>query len=189
MVKCSLQGFAMSTTSKLGYPEYVCFPDDGKRHEIVDGDHYMNPAPSTYHQTVPKRLMVDLYLQIESNGRGQIFYAPTDLQLTDFDIVQPDLLVVLNERVRHITPTKIKCVPHLVVEIISPSNETYDRVLKKQLYERTGVPEYWVVDPSEHVVEQFLLQSGQYKLVGREQAAVTFMGVDEGITVDLSKVW
>ena len=179
----------MSSTSKLGYPEYVCFPDDGKRHEIIDGDHYMNPAPSTYHQTVSRRIHFDLYQQIELNDLGVVYYAPTDLQLTDFDIVQPDLVVVLNERVQQITPTKIKCVPHLIVEIISPSNATYDRVLKKQLYERTGVPEYWVVDPAEHVVEQVLLKSGKYLLASREQAAVTFRGVDEGISVDLTKVW
>ena len=181
----------MSTTSKkkLGYPEYVCFPDDGKRHEIIDGDHYINPAPSTYHQTVSRRIHFDLYQQIELTELGVIFNAPTDVQLTDFDIVQPDLVVVLNDRVRQITPTKIKCVPHLAIEIISPSNPTYDRVLKKQLYERTGVPEYWVVDPGDHFVEQYILKVGEYQPARREESAITFNGIDGGITVDLTKVW
>ena len=55
---------------KLGYAEYVLYPDDGNRHEIIDGDHYMNPAPSTYHQTISKRLQHHFYTKIELAGLG-----------------------------------------------------------------------------------------------------------------------
>ncbi len=93
---------------KLGYREYVCFPEDGRRHEIIDGEHVVNPAPDIYHQTLSRRIQFQLYTQIELRGLGQVFNAPTDLQLSDSDIVQPDLIIVLS-RVRNIiTPKKIK---------------------------------------------------------------------------------
>jgi hypothetical protein len=110
--------------AKLGYREYCCFPDDGRRHEIIDGDHVMTPAPSTTHQTVSKRLQHQLYTQIELSDRGLVFNAPVDVQLTEYDIVQPDLVVVLKvpvDRTRMITHTKINGVPDLIVEILSPS--------------------------------------------------------------------
>ena len=80
---------------KLGYQEYACFPADGQRHEVVDGEHIVNPAPDTYHQTLSRRIQFQLYTQIELPGRGVVFDATTDLQLSHFDIVQPDLIVVL----------------------------------------------------------------------------------------------
>lgn len=79
---------------RLGYREYVCFPDDGRRHEIIDGEHVVNPAPDTYHQTLSRRIQFQLYTQIELEQLGQIFDAPTDLQLSETDIVQPDLILV-----------------------------------------------------------------------------------------------
>ena len=129
----------------------------GRRHEIIDGDHYLNPAPATYHQRLSGRIHFQLYEQIDLPRIGEVYCAPTDVQLTDHDIVQPDLIVVLNERKAIITPTKIKGVPDLVVEILSESMIKNDRVLKKELYERVGIPEYWIVDLEEHLVDQFVL--------------------------------
>ena len=176
------------STSKLGYQHYVCFPDDGRRHEIIDGDHYMNPAPATYHQRLSRKIHFQLYEQIELQGLGEVYNAPTDVQLTDHDIVQPDLIVVLNDRRIIITPTKIKGVPHLVVEILSDSTAKNDRVLKKELYERVGVPEYWIVNPEEHVVDQFVLANEGYAhrgAYGEQLLAATISNV----TVDLTQVW
>ena len=173
--------------AKLGYREYCCFPDDGRRHEIIDGDHYVNPAPSTYHQTVSRRLQHQLYTQIELTGRGVVYNAPCDVQLTDHDIVQPDLVVVLTSRMQMITPTKIKGVPDLLVEILSPSTASNDATLKKQLYERVGVAEYWIVDPDNHTVEQFVLADGRYE--GRPAADAIPVSILEGVAVRLADVW
>jgi Uma2 family endonuclease len=173
--------------AKLGYREYCCFPDDGRRHEIIDGDHYVNPAPSTYHQTVSRRLQHQLYTQIELTGRGVVYNAPCDVQLTDYDIVQPDLAVVLTSRMQMITPTKIKGVPDLLVEILSPSTASNDATLKKQLYERVGVAEYWIVDPDNHTVEQFVLTDGRY--ARRPDAGLIPLSILEGVAVRLADVW
>ncbi len=63
---------------RLTYAEYALLPDDGNQHEIIDGVHFMNPAPSTYHQTVSRRIQFALYQQVELTGLGQVFNAPTD---------------------------------------------------------------------------------------------------------------
>jgi Uma2 family endonuclease len=173
--------------AKLGYAEYCCYPDDGRRHEIIDGDHYVNPAPSTYHQTVSRRLQHQLYTQIELQGRGVVYNAPVDVQLTDHDIVQPDLVVVLAARTRMITPTKIKGVPDLVVEILSPSTASNDLALKRQLYERTGVAEYWIADPDNHTLTQLVLVDGRY--ADRPTGDEVRLSVLEGVTVRLAEVW
>ena len=172
--------------ARLGYPEYCCLPDDGRRHEIIDGDHYMTPAPSTTHQTVSKRLQYQLYTQMELAGRGLVFTAPVDVQLTDHDIVQPDLVVVLEDRAGMITHTKIVGAPDLVVETLSPATAAIDTTLKKKLYERTGVGEYWIADPENLRVEQFRLEDGRYRLLPPNDPLTAFAG---GLRVRLADIW
>ena len=173
---------------KLSYREYIGFPADGRRHEVIDGEHVVNPAPDTYHQTLSRRIQFQLYTQIERPGLGVVFDAPTDLQLSDFDIVQPDLIIVLRDKRTIITPTKIKGVPDLIVEILSPSSSHQDRVLKKELYRKSAVPEYWVVDPEDHAVEQFVLGNEEYSLLGRHSDEIAVQSLDQ-IRVNLGEVW
>ncbi len=173
---------------KLGYAQYACFPDDGRRHEVIHGVHYVSPSPTTYHQTLSRRLHFQLYGPIELNGLGEVYNAPTDLQLTDHDIVQPDLIVVLNRLPRIITPTKIRGVPDLVVEILSESTEQNDRVLKKELYEECRVPEYWIVDPADHAVLQYVLQDDTYPPPTHCTDEIKLTVVDD-VRVDLTRVW
>jgi Uma2 family endonuclease len=173
-------------TTKLTYDDYVLFPNDGKRHEIINGRHYMNAAPSPRHQAVSRHIHAQLYQQIEQQGLGEVIYAPIDVQLSETDVVQPDLVVVLKEN-RIITTTKIKGVPELVVEILSKSTCDYDRQLKKQLYEQAGIPEYWIVDPENQSINQFKLHEGLKYQVNTVSNEIVFDRT--GATVDLSKVW
>jgi len=176
-----------SAIRKLGYADYAAIPGDGRRHEIIDGEHYVNPAPNLYHQAVSKRLQFQLYTKIELAGLGTLYNAPCDVQLSDHDIVQPDLLVVLSARTRIFTPIKVKGVPDLLVEILSPSSVDHDRIRKKELYQRAGVPEYWIIDPSEHTLEQLVLKSATYssRIVSH---AVQPEFVD-GVVINLDEVW
>ena len=171
---------------KLGYLEYCCFPDDGWRHEIVDGDHVMTPAPSTTHQTVSKRLQYQLYSQVELGGLGLVFNAPVDVQLTDHDIVQPDLVVVLAEHSKRITLTKLNGPPDLIVEILSPSTASTDLTLKNQLYERAGVPEYWIADPDTKTIDQYILQGDRYN---RAPAADPITTLANQLTIHHADIW
>lgn len=176
------------STGKLGYSEYARIPDDGRRHEVIDGEHVVNPAPNLYHQRLSRRIQYQLYQQIELTGRGEVFNAPADLQLSPWDIVQPDLILVLSRNRAILTPIKIEGAPDLVVEILSGSSEHNDRVRKKELYRKSAISEYWVVDPEAHVVEQFILRDGTYQLLGQQADAVTLQ-VIEGVRVDLREVW
>ncbi|MCY2986004.1 MAG: Uma2 family endonuclease [Planctomycetota bacterium] len=181
----------MSTTFSKGhkwtYEDYVNIPEDGLRHEIIAGEHLVNPSPSTQHQYVSKRLQYQLYVKIELAGIGVLYGAPIDVQLSEFDIVQPDLVIILNENIDKITPTKIQVAPHLVVEILSPSTASHDRTIKKELYERARVSEYWIVDPFDHHVEQWVLRDGGFVL--NPKTNVVQLSFVEGIAIDFDTVW
>ncbi len=172
---------------KLNYDDYAKIPQDGMRHEIIDGVHFVNAAPSTVHQHVSKRLQYQLYTKIELAGLGVLFNAPVDVQFSEFDVVQPDLVIVLNENVRKITPTKIKVAPNLVVEILSPSTTELDHTLKKELYERFGVQEYWIVDPFEQSVAQWVLTAGKYSLA--PAADPIMLAIVPGISIAQETIW
>ena len=169
------------------YAAYAAIPNDGRRHEIIDGEHFVNPAPSLYHLEISKHITFQLYSQIDLNGHGKVFYSPVDLQLSGNDIVQPDIVVVTLKRKHILTPTKIKGVPDLVIEILSPSNPDHDLKTKRQLYEDAGVPECWLVLPDEHQVLQLMLAEGRYtESVATDSIT---MKVAPHATVDLNRVW
>lgn len=176
------------TKARLTYEHYCLFPDDGRRHEVIDGEHYMNPSPSTYHQTLSRRLQFALYERLELTGRAQVFDAPTDVELSLHNIVVPDLVVVRNERSQIITPSRIKGAPDLIVEILSPSTRTNDRSLKLEVYRACGVPEYWIVDPESHTVEQHVLSDDGYRLLGSQTERIAPQAFPD-VEIDLTGVW
>jgi Uma2 family endonuclease len=146
----------------------------------------VTPAPSTTHQTVSKRLQHQLYTQVELAGLGVVFNAPVDVQLGEYDIVQPDLVVVLKERAQMITHPKINGVPDLVVEILSPSTAEIDRSLKKRIYERAGVGEYWIADPESRRLEQYRLVDGVYHSVPPTDPVTA---LSDGLRIRLADIW
>ncbi len=139
--------------------DYRTWPDD-ERWELIDGVAYaMSPAPSIRHQEVVGRL----FSRIEQQLRGRPcrpFVAPTDVKLSETDVVQPDVLVVCDPA--RITPSHIEGAPDLIVEVLSPGSSARDLRDKKALYERAGVGEYLVVDPLEHYAVRFLLGADGY---------------------------
>jgi Uma2 family endonuclease len=129
------------------YEEYRSLPDDGKRYELMDGDLFVSPAPTPLHQTVSRRLQFALMQALEVPGLAQIFDAPIDLLLAPTTVVQPDLVVVGAARASIITQRALEGIPDVVVEILSPGSLDRDQHIKRKLYERFVIPEYWVVDP------------------------------------------
>jgi Uma2 family endonuclease len=173
---------------KYTYREYQYFPDDGNRHEVIDGDHYMSPAPSAKHQTASRRLQFQLYRQIEEMGLGLVFDAPFDVELAPHDIVQPDLIVIMNDRRHILTPKRAIGVPNLIIEILSDSNPAHDRVLKFEMYQRVGLPEYWIVDPDAELIEQWVLDNEQYKMTTECRGHLACITLP-GIAVELDSLW
>jgi len=142
-------------SSQLTYEDYLLFPDDGKRHEIIDGNHTVTPAPKTKHQKISSNLTVAMGAFVKQRDLGFVLAAPSDVILSDENVVQPDLLFVSTERASIITEDNIHGAPDLVVEIISETTRKKDEVTKRKLYERFGVQEYWVVDPELETVKIF----------------------------------
>lgn len=134
------------STVKLTYDDFVHFPDDGKRHELIDGCHYVTPSPNTRHQVISGRLHALIWAYLDVTLIGQVLHAPWDVVFTDIDVVEPDLVYVSNQRASIITPAHARGAPDLVVEIASPGTRKRDETLKRRLYERDGVTEYWLVD-------------------------------------------
>jgi len=178
----------INSETKLTYEDYVLLPEDGKIHEIIGGEHCMTPAPDTYHQTISRRLQFQLYEQIEERGLGFVFNAPTDLQLSEIDIVQPDLLVILARRKSIIAPKKIIGPPDLIIEIQSESTQSKDRKLKLDLYQKAGVPEYWLVDPESQAIEAFRLKGDRYESAGSYHEEIRYPAVAD-VRLDLTRVW
>jgi len=141
---------------KLTYDDFVLFPDDGKRHELIDGEHYVTPSPNRKHQKISGNLFLLIGTWLEQHPIGQIYFAPFDVIFTMFDVVEPDLIYMSNERAaRVLTDANVKGAPELVVEIGSEGTRGRDETIKRRLYERAGVSEYWVVDPEIDVVRVY----------------------------------
>lgn len=148
------------------YEAYAALPEDGLRYEIMQGVLSMTPAPEPEHQRVSKKIAFCFYGQIDAKGLGEIFYAPIDVTLSDKDVFQPDVLVILHEHRDRIQEKRIVGAPDLIVEILSPSSLVTDRVIKRRAYEEAGVAEYWLVDPKQQAIEVFVLEEGVYVSLG-----------------------
>src|SRR5687768_10987685 len=130
------------SSTKLTYADYVRFPDDRLRHEIIGGAHFVTAAPVTQHQRISRRLLVAFENHLQTHPTGDVFCAPFDVLLSEFDIVVPDLVCLSTERARFLTEKNLQGPPDLVIEILSPSTRRRDQGLKRDLYRRVQVLEY-----------------------------------------------
>ena len=151
---------------KLTYDDYLNFAADGKRHEIIDGEHHMTPSPQSRHQLVSMNLSRILANYAAEGDRGYVITAPMDVVLADTTVVQPDLLFVRKERERIIKENFVEGPPELVVEILSAGSEKLDRRTKLKQYALFGVWEYWLVDYKARALEQYVLQGQIYERSG-----------------------
>jgi Uma2 family endonuclease len=151
--------------AKLTYEDYRKTPDH-ERWELLNGELIMPPSPGTAHQRVSQRLGRRLGVFVEERSLGEVFAAPTDVVLSDANVLQPDLLFVSTEQEHIITPENIRGAPDLVVEILSPSTASRDWRDKHDLYAEHGVREYWVVDPDAQRVWVMVQRDGVFDEVG-----------------------
>lgn len=177
-----------SSSSRFTYADYLTWPEN-ERWELIDGRPYnMTPAPTTGHQRIAVRLVHLLEERVPRNC--SVFVAPTDVVFSQFDVVQPDVLVVCDRA--KITRANIQGAPELILEILSPSTALKDKREKKGLYERHGVHEYVLVHPEMLYVEHHIL--GADGLYGREELlgpgeSLRLDIVLDGIVIELSEVF
>ncbi|GAB5520302.1 MAG: Uma2 family endonuclease [Rhodothermales bacterium] len=147
---------------RLNYEDYCALPEDGKRYEIIDGDLFMSPAPSFWHQRYLVRMLTSIGKYLELHPVGEVVVAPLDVILDEENIVQPDLIFISTAKSHLIVKRGLEGAPDLVVEVLSPSNRRRDEVAKRTLYERFGVEEYWMVDPEADTVRVHRLTDEGY---------------------------
>lgn len=178
---------------KLTYEDFLLFPDDGKRHELIDGEHYVTASPNTRHQVISGNLHFLLRTWIERHPVGRVFYAPYDIVFSNFDVVEPDLVYLSNERAAYvITPMHAVGSPDLVIEIGSPSTRKRDETIKRRLYERTDVAEYWVVDPDRDAVRVYRRVGNRFDKpveLSAESGDVLTTPLLPGLDLPLSKIF
>lgn len=131
--------------------------------ELIDGSIYMSPAPTPQHQRIIGKLYRILTGYIEHNNLGEILISPCDVFLDETaNVVQPDLIFIAADNSSLVQNDAIHGVPDMLLEILSPGNSRHDLVRKKELYERFGVKEYWIINPDTREVTGFLLKAGKY---------------------------
>ena len=152
----------LNTNLKFTYEDYVLMPE-GKRYEIVEGELYMVPAPTTTHQRISRKLEEMLSRFVEERKLGEVFDAPIDVVFSETDIVQPDIIFISNENKNIIKEENIKGAPDLIIEILSPSSAQRDKTIKKKLYAKNGVKEYWLVETQKRTIEALVLGKRGYE--------------------------
>jgi Uma2 family endonuclease len=145
------------------YEDYAAL-DDGKRYELADGElQLMSPSPGLMHQAISNELQHKLNEGCRKDYL--IFSAPIDVIFSETEVRQPDLLMVHESRKSILTKRGVEGAPDLVVEITSPHSLKRDKIQKAAVYARYGVPEYWIVDPTNFTLEQLILKDERYDLI------------------------
>jgi Uma2 family endonuclease len=153
-------------TIKFTYEDYKNLPEsETKRYELLEGELVMVPSPTFEHQDISVHLEFALYEFVHKHDLGIVLHAPLDVVLDDENVVQPDIIFISKARSQIIYKEAIRGAPDLVIEILSPSTGERDRTIKKKLYARAGVMEYWLVDPESKTIEVLKLSEAGFERV------------------------
>ncbi|MGV8041193.1 MAG: Uma2 family endonuclease [Thermoanaerobaculaceae bacterium] len=183
---------AGASALRLTYEDYLLLPEDGRRHELIYGEHIVTPAPSRTHQEIVSNLLIELRGFARHEQLGTVIPAPFDVLLSAEDVVQPDLLFVATAHAERLTERALRGTPDLVVEVTSESSRRVDEVLKRKLYEAHGVEEYWVVDPETESVKVYRRRGTRFERVGElmlEREDVLSSPLLPGLSIPLRTVF
>jgi len=135
--------------------ELLALPEDGFRHELLDGEHVVSPAPAYGHQDVLVKLLLAFGNALRGHNALAVLVSPADIVLGLRTLVQPDLFVIRRDPSRPVVSWSDVGIPVLAVEILSPGTASQDRGAKRRLYQRAGVAEYWIVDTDARLIERW----------------------------------
>lgn len=174
------------------YEDYLKLPEErGYRHEILDGFLVREPSPSKHHQRVTAALFRQLADFFEKfDPEGELFFAPLDVTLTVYNVLQPDILWISGCRRDIAHEERIDGPCDLVVEVMSPTNRRKDRLRKMEIYRKAGISHYWLADPEENTLEAFALRGEHYALIAIGGPGDEFTHPDfSGMDLDLERVF
>ena len=174
----------------LTVEHYRNLPETGPRYQLVDGDLYMAPAPNRFHQDISRNLEFILLQYLQAHPIGVLYDAPFDVYLTETDVFQPDILIVLNENRGILTEAGAEGPPDFMVEILSPKTRRLDLENKKRTYARLGVKELWIIDPDPRRLAQYRFEQHKadpIRTYGPEDVVTT--PLLPGLVVPLTEVY
>jgi Uma2 family endonuclease len=149
---------ALPGVYSLAYADWLDSPDDGLRREIIEGELFVTPPPNIDHQRISRDIEYRLHTFLTKSKTGEVFDAPVGMRLSDRDVFEPDLLVVLHDGLATIDKRAILGPADVVIEILSPGTARRDLGAKREAYESFGVREYWIVDPEAQAIEVLALE-------------------------------
>ncbi len=163
------------------YEDWLKFPQDGWKYEIIKGVLHMTPLPAINHQLSSGELFRRIANHVKDNDLGKVVTAPCGVRLPGHPVpLEPDIFFIKKERLDIIGKQYVEGVPDFIIEILSPSNANYDRETKFNLYQQVGVPEYWLVNYEAKTVECFNLVEDSYISSG------SYSGNDIATSVQIS---
>ena len=163
--------------------------DDDTRVELIEGEFFVTPSPNFRHQKLLLRLAERLDAFAGAAGVGEVVPAPFDVILSEHDVVQPDIVFISTSRLGQIRE-RLHGPPDLAVEILSPSNSERDLIVKRDLYRRHRLPEYWIVDGERRTVEVLRLLCDDWTLHGIFEAADELTSPSlPGLRIPLSEIF
>ena len=174
------------------YQDYLKIPGEiGYQFEVLEGTLIRDPSPNVMHQRVSRRLqriLEDYFSKVDPEG--EVFDAPLDVTLSDYNVVQPDLFYIASTQNKIIKEKRIDGSPILVVEIISPYNTRKDRLQKMRIYQKAQIENYWLVDPAEKTLECFAFRDDIYALLaaGMDEDVLEHPGF-KGLSIALGELW
>ena len=172
----------MRTDIKFTYAEYRTLPETGPHYQLIEGDLVMSPSPTFFHQHLAGRLHLDLATFVKVHRLGEVLFAPLDVILDDENVLQPDLVFIASWQKDIIAREGLRGAPALCVEILSPSTAELDTGVKRLLYARYGVKEYWLVSPEEKTITVYRLQENP-------SAPFRVFGLGDTLTSELFPGW
>ena len=160
--------------TKMTYDQFCLLPEDRKRHELMDGELFVTPAPNPKHQEIVGELYSLLSAFVKANALGKVYIAPVDVVFDEHTTLEPDILFIRQARRGIVGEDAIHGAPELVVEVLSPSTFYHDLRRKMAVYAQFGVQEYWIIDPEKQTIELYGRVGEGLELARRSSSDETF---------------
>ncbi|MBY5959828.1 Uma2 family endonuclease [Membranicola marinus] len=146
---------------------------EGTLAQLIESQLVMSPSPTDIHQKILHIISVRIFNFLEKNPVGEVRIAPYDVYLDEQNVFQPDIIFISADSLANIEENGFHGAPDLVVELLSPGTSKYDQNQKKDVYERHGVQEYWIVEPTTKEVQGFFLNDGVFELIVEETGFIS----------------
>lgn len=180
--------FSLAPHEKATY-EIYCHLPEGDRRELIEGELLVTPAPSEKHQRYSRNIEFEILKFLDEVPLATLYHAPFDVILDQHNVVQPDIIVILEEHRERIVPEGLRGAPDLVIELLSPSTSSRDLVYKRHIYHRFKISEYWIVDPDRDQVRCLLWGEKGYSETLHEKGAAISSRLLPGFELDLERAF